>query len=76
MEADKTVAVFQIHLGRVEVEQSLAERCGLGRMEVLHQRSLAGSDKHAITTIAPRVPVFPFLFHGDAGTGGEQRSSQ
>lgn len=64
MEAEKAVAVFQIDLGRVEVEQSLAEGCRLR----LHQGGLAGGDKHAIA-VAPLEPVFD----GATGPGRKPR---
>lgn len=73
VEAEKAVSVFQIHLGRAEVEESLAEGCRLGLLEVLRQRSLAGSDKHAVA-VAPLVPVVHLVFHGDTGNRREQRS--
>ena len=62
VEAEKVVAVFQVHLDRVEVEHSLAERCSVGLLQGVHQWSL--------------VPAFHFVFHGDTGTRREQPFSR
>lgn len=67
VEVEKTFVVFQVHLSGVEVKQSLAERCRLGLLEVLHHGRLAGSD-----AVAPLVPVFHSVLQGDTGTGCEQ----